>query len=127
VHEPKPSPKPEPRKLAQSQPVEKTVNAARAHASEGKPDARADKVKATVQQKPGKYVIQVAALASQAKVNQLQGKLKNAGIKSYTQKVATRTGERIRIRVGPFASKDEADRVRAKIDKLGLNGKLVPV
>jgi DedD protein len=124
--EPKQSPKPESGKLAQSQPAEKTVNAARAHASEAKPDAKADKVKAVAQQKSGKYVIQVAALASQAKVNQLQGKLKSAGIKSYTQKVATRTGERIRIRVGPFASKDEADRVRAKIDKLGLNGKLVP-
>jgi DedD protein len=126
AHEPKQAPKPESGKLVQSQPAEKTVNAARVHASEAKPDAKADKVKAVAQQKSGKYVIQVAALASQAKVNQLQGKLKSAGIKSYTQKVATRTGERIRIRVGPFASKDEADRVRAKIDKLGLNGKLVP-
>jgi DedD protein len=59
-------------------------------------------------------------------VNELQGKLKSAGIKSYTQKVATQTGERIRIRVGPFASKEEADKMRAKLGKIGLNGTLVP-
>jgi DedD protein len=74
----------------------------------------------------GKFVIQVAALASKEKVNELQGKLKDAGIKSYTQKVATESGERIRIRIGPFASKEEADKTRAKLGKLGLNGTLVP-
>jgi DedD protein len=82
--------------------------------------------KAVTTDKPGKFVIQVAALGSQQKVNELQGKLKGAGIKSYTQKVATQSGERIRIRVGPFNSKEEADKVRARIVKLGLNGTLVP-
>jgi DedD protein len=52
--------------------------------------------------------------------------LKDAGIHSYTQKVATESGERIRIRVGPFASKEEADRMRTKIVRLGLNGTLIP-
>jgi DedD protein len=72
------------------------------------------------------YLVQVAALASQNKVDELQRKLKSAGIKSYTQKVATASGERIRVRVGPFPSKEEADKMRAKIGKLGLNGTLVP-
>ena len=74
-----------------------------------------------------RFVIQVAALATQDKVNDLQGKLKEAGIKSYTQKIATASGDRIRIRVGPFVNKDEADKVRVKLGKLGLNGTLVPV
>ncbi|WP_334188122.1 SPOR domain-containing protein [Noviherbaspirillum sp.] len=76
--------------------------------------------------KDGKFVIQVAALASKDKVDELQSKLKGAGIKSYTQTVATQSGERIRIRVGPFGNKEEADKVRAKIGKLGLSGTLVP-
>ncbi|HEV2609597.1 MAG TPA: SPOR domain-containing protein [Noviherbaspirillum sp.] len=76
--------------------------------------------------KDGKFVIQVAALASKDKVDELQSKLKGAGIKSYTQTVATQSGERIRIRVGPFGNKEEADKVRAKISKLGLSGTLVP-
>lgn len=82
--------------------------------------------KAAIEKKSGKFIIQVAALASKEKVNELQVKLKEAGIKSYTQKVTTETGERIRIRIGPFMSKDEADKMRAKIGKLGLNSTVVP-
>src|SRR5450830_1523967 len=73
----------------------------------------------------GKFVIQVAALATQEKIDELRGKLSKAGIKSFTQKVATQDGERTRIRVGPFASKEEANKMRAKINKLGLNATLV--
>jgi DedD protein len=102
--------------------VEKPDDSARALAMlEGK----SDPTKA-VEKKSGKFVIQVAALASKEKVAELQAKLKDAGIKSYTQKVATNSGDRIRIRVGPFASKDEADRMKVKVGKLGLNGTLIP-
>lgn len=74
-----------------------------------------------------KFVLQVAALATQDKVDELQDKLSAAGIKSFTQKVPTSSGERTRIRVGPFSSKEEAEKVRAKLTKLGLSGSLVPV
>ena len=104
-----------------AKPAEKADDGTRAKALlEGKADPKA------ADKKPGKFVIQVAALATKEKVDELQGKLKGAGIKSYTQKVATDAGDRTRIRVGPFASKEEAEKVRAKIVKLGLNGTLVP-
>lgn len=77
-------------------------------------------------EKSSRIVIQVAALATQDKVSELQGKLSDAGIKSYTQKVATQNGERIRVRIGPFASKEEADRMREKLQRIGMNGSLVP-
>jgi DedD protein len=115
--EAKPKPEPKPAPVA-----EKHDDAARAQAIlEGRADAApaADK-------KPAKFVLQVAALASQDKVDELQGKLKEAGIRSYTQKVPTQAGERIRIRVGPFSSKEEAEKTRAKLGKLGLNGSLIP-
>lgn len=127
-HESTPEPKPEPKTEAKSdkadkadaRQTEKLADAARAKALlEGKPDPASEK-------KSGKFVIQVAALATKEKVNELQSKLKDAGIKSFTQTVVTDTGDRTRIRVGPFASKDEAEKVRAKIVKLGLNGTLVP-
>ena len=57
---------------------------------------------------------------------ELQDKLKNAGIKSYTQKIATGSGDRTRIRVGPFGSKEEAEKVRARLTRIGLSGTLVP-
>lgn len=88
---------------------------------EGKPDPKdAD------EKKPAKFVIQVAALTTKEKVSEVQAKLKGAGINSYTQRIATESGDRIRIRVGPFTSREEADKMRARIGKLGMNGTIVP-
>ena len=74
----------------------------------------------------GSFTVQVAALNSPEKIRELQTKLKAASITSYTQKITTKTGEVSRIRVGPFANKAEAEKMRAKLVKLGLNGSLVP-
>ena len=74
----------------------------------------------------GKFVIQVAALASQDKVAELRKKLSDAGIQSFTQKIATKDGERTRIRVGPFNGKEDAEKMRVRINKLGLSASLVP-
>jgi DedD protein len=113
---------PKPDSKTESEASEKTDDTERAMALlEGKSDP-----KSAAEKKSGKFVIQVAALATKEKVSEVQAKLKNAGIDSYTQKVATDSGERIRIRVGPFSSRDEADKVRAKIGKLGMNGSLMP-
>jgi DedD protein len=69
--------------------------------------------------------VQVAALATQEKVNELQAKLAGAGIRSFTHKTSTQSGDRIRVQVGPF-NKDEAEKVRAKLSKMGLSGIMVP-
>jgi DedD protein len=94
---------------------------------EGKGPAKAETAKSASDHKQGKYSIQVAALSSQDKVNELRGKLKAAGIASQTQKVPTASGERIRVRVGPFASKEDAEKMRARLAKQGMNGSLVPL
>ncbi|UTY58445.1 SPOR domain-containing protein [Massilia sp. erpn] len=119
----KPEAKPEP-KHAEAKPEPKDAKPAHSE------DARALAIlegKPAAAESASKYVIQVAALAAQDKVDELQGKLSAAGIKSYSQKVNTANGERTRVRVGPFASKEEAEKVRAKLSKMGLNGSLVPV
>lgn len=128
-HEVKPEPKPEPKPVK----VEKSNDdAARAMAIlEGKPAARAEAKPAAKEEKSsdsdgGRFVVQVAALATQDKVDELQAKLRDAGINSYTQKVSSAGGQRIRVRVGPFGSRDEAEKTRAKLQKLGLGGSLVP-
>ena len=129
--EPKTESKPEPKaerktEIAHAKPVEKVDEASRARAIlEGRPEPKAE-AKAEPKKDGGRFVVQVAALATQDKVDELQGKLKSAGIASFTQKVSTDGGSRTRIRVGPFSSKEEADRVRAKLSKIGLAGTLVP-
>lgn len=74
-----------------------------------------------------KFTVQVAALSSKAKIAELQSKLKHAGIASYTQSIATASGERTRIRVGPFGSRGEAEKMLKRLAKLGLkNATVVP-
>lgn len=87
-------------------------------------EAAAKSLNDAAEDKQTRFILQVAAFASADKVQELRGKLKSAGIASYTQKVATEDGERIRIRVGPFASKQEAEHMRTKLTAMGLNGKL---
>jgi DedD protein len=74
----------------------------------------------------GKYALQVAALVTQEKINELQSRLKKAGFTTYTQKVPTESGFSTRVRVGPYATKEEADKARAKLSRMGLNGTPVP-
>lgn len=100
-----------------------------AHKSDKLEDSRARAIldgRDAQTEKHESYMVQVAALASADKVRELQNKLKAAGIKSTTQKVATQSGERIRVRVGPLQSRAEAEKMRARLNKLGLNGTLVP-
>src|SRR5450830_457987 len=121
-HEVKVEAKPEPKP---AKPAQSADDAARAMAIlEGKPQEKAqDKAHDAGS---GKFVVQVADLATQDKVDELQDKLREAGIKSYTQKVSSPAGERIRVRVGPFGSREDAEKTRAKLQKLGLGGSLVP-
>ncbi|MBC3935352.1 SPOR domain-containing protein [Undibacterium sp. CY7W] len=127
--EAKPERKPEP-KAEPAKPVKNAASddeAARALAIlEGKTPAKPQATTKAEHTEKSSYTVQVAALASQEKVDELQSKLRSANIRSYTQKVATSSGDKIRVRIGPFESKEEADKARAKLDKLGLSGTLVP-
>lgn len=126
--------KPEAKK-PEAKPADKpVVKPAEPKVAVAKPDVKPDteRALAILEDKPlvaapanQKYIVQVAALASQDKVNELQGKLKAAGIPHFTQKGSGKSGELIRVRVGPF-SKDEGEAIRAKLSKLGLSGAVVP-
>jgi len=101
---------------------------------EDKDDARAEAIldgkdvnAKPAEKKAGRFVVQVAALTSKDKVTELQDKLSDAGFKPMLQTVPTDAGVTTRVRVGPFASKEEAETARAKLAKLGLNGKLLPL
>ena len=72
----------------------------------------------------GQFIVQVAALGSAEKVAELQDRLKAAGIRSFTHKISTPSGERIQVKLGPF-SRIDADRMHARLDKAGLPGSLV--
>jgi DedD protein len=73
----------------------------------------------------GGYVVQVAALADPAKVRQLQKQMSGAGLKTYTEVVSTKAGQVTRVRAGPYATREAAEKARAQLKKAGLDGQVV--
>ena len=68
----------------------------------------------------GRFVVQIGAFADAALARETRSKAEKIGLRTYTQAVDTDNGKRIRVRLGPFASRDEADKVAEKIKAAGL-------
>lgn len=114
---------PKPPAPATKPPVE-----AKPHA-EAKPAAAPDgaRAKALLEGKPekpaadaGRFVVQVGAFADAAAARETRLKVEKLGLKTYTQVASTPAGNRIRVRVGPFTSRGEADKALAKARDAGL-------
>jgi DedD protein len=107
--------RPDPAKTeAPAKPVVRADDGSRARALlEGKdtPDAAAD---------GDRFIVQVGAFSDAAKAREARIKVERAGLKTYTQVVETKDGKRIRVRVGPYPSKTEADKAAGKIRQLDL-------
>ena len=67
-----------------------------------------------------RFVVQVGAFADASAAREARAKVERLGLKTYTQVVETSAGPRIRVRCGPFASRDEADKARASARSAGL-------
>ncbi len=106
------APKPEAPAKAQASPAQEPVKAATADKSE---EARAQ---AALNDQA--WVVALDAFADAKNVKQLRTKLSAAGVKSYTEPVKTSKGELTRVRAGPFASKEAAEKARAKLVAMGL-------
>jgi DedD protein len=110
--EPKPQPKPEPKPEAKTEP--KAAESAKAQALlEGKPVPVATAAE-------GRFVVQVGAFSDVTKARETRLRVERAGLKTYTNVAETKDGRRIRVRVGPFANRAEADKAADKIKGLDL-------
>lgn len=127
---PKPEPKPEAKPEPKPEPKPSTATAAKpaddgararalldgktaaAAAAAAKPAAASDDA--------GRFVVQVGAFAEADKAREVRQKLEKAGLKTYTTVTKTPSGDRTRVRVGPFASRTEADKAAGRIKGLSL-------
>jgi DedD protein len=119
----KPADKAQP-KLAEK-PAEKPVAKATDKASDKpveRPAAKvADKAK-PADKDASRYVVQVGAFAESASAQATRSKIERLGVKTYAQEVSTPAGKRIRVRIGPYTDKAEADKALATLRKAGVNG-----
>ncbi len=126
----KPEPKPEPKVEAKPEPkpeakAESKQPAPKPAASEDSARARAlleggSASQAAAAENGARYVVQVGAFADAAKAREVRQKLEKAGLKTYTNVAKTSDGDRTRVRVGPFATRADADKAAGKVKDLSL-------
>ena len=56
----------------------------------------------------------------------MQARIAGGGMKAYTEVVQTANGPVTRVRVGPYNSREAAEKARTQLQKLQLDGKVVP-
>jgi len=116
--EPKTEPKPEAKAVAKpASPVEDGPKA------KAVPDGKPAKEAAV----EGRFVVQVGAFADVGKARDARQKVERAGLKTYTNVAETKDGKRIRVRVGPFANRAEADKAADRIKGLDLPAAILTI
>lgn len=87
-------------------------------------DKAADKTadKAADKAAPTRYVVQFGAFADVNTAHEARMKVERLGIKTYAQQIDTPAGKRIRVRMGPYTEKAEADKAMATLRKAGMTG-----
>lgn len=100
--------------------------------AEAKPAPQAPLIKAVAEpSKPAKsadsakqaYFVQYGAFSEMKNAKQRQAELKARGVNTFTEVVKTTAGDKIRVRSGPYAAREQADKVREKVKP--IDSKLV--
>lgn len=113
------APVPPPVKASAAVPPTKPALSA-APAPAPKPAAETPKPAAPIAQTAGRFVVQIGAFAEASAVRDVRSKAEKAGLATFTQTVSTADGQRTRVRVGPFASREEAEKAAAQAKAAGL-------
>lgn len=83
-------------------------------------EGRTSPPKAASQPGNARLVVQVGAYTDADKLRDARQKVEKLGMKTYTQVIEADGAKRTRVRVGPFATREEADKAAARIKAAGL-------
>jgi DedD protein len=98
----------------------KAVAQADAKPAEVKPEANPANKSSDIKDTGSRFVVQAGTFSDEGKLRETRSKLEKAGITTYTQVIESKEGRRVRVRVGPFTKRDEADKMANKIKQLQL-------
>jgi DedD protein len=73
------------------------------------------------------YAVQIAAYSLADKAGNMREHLASNGLQAYTESVSTAQGMRTRVRLGPFPSREAAEKARQKLKTMKLDGSVVPL
>jgi DedD protein len=108
-----------------AKPAEKSAEKPVVKAAEKNADKATDKADDKPATGDERIVVQVGAFAEVERAREARLKLERAGLKTYTHVAETSQGKRIRVRMGPFANRAEADKAAARAKALGLPAALL--
>jgi len=89
------------------------------------PEKAAAKPATEIERKPGQLVVQVIAVRDPAVAKQMFDKAKALKFPVYTEKIDVSNGVVTRVRVGPYANKQQAEAARGKLAQAGFEAKIV--
>jgi cell division septation protein DedD len=73
------------------------------------------------------FAVQVAAFRGQADADALVARARSLGFSAFTERVATDQGPLLRVRIGPVATRAEAEQLQVRVrDRLGIDGLVRP-
>jgi DedD protein len=84
-----------------------------------KPDATKPET-AKTDAAPGRFVVQVGAYGEASSARDMRQRVDKLGLKSYSQVAEIDGNKRFRVRVGPFGSRDDAEKAASKLKAAGL-------
>jgi DedD protein len=90
-----------------------------AAAETNKPDATA-KVEPAKPDTSGRFVVQVGAYGEAASARDMRQRVDKLGLKSYSQVADIEGAKRFRVRVGPFNTREDAEKAAGKLKAAGL-------
>lgn len=70
----------------------------------------------------GEFVILIGAFANEDNVRNLKAKLAEKNIKTYSEPLQTPSGAKTRVRAGPFATREAAEKALEKMKQVGVSG-----
>jgi len=137
-----PAPEPKPKSVAEpvveqqpagpaapvpsAKPVEKPATPEKKTETAEKPVAKMVEDAKPAADASGQWVVRLGAYQEAGNVKLLLAKLKGIGVPAYTEKFDSPQGPRTRVRAGPFASQDAAEKARSRIKIIGVDGSVAP-
>ena len=73
----------------------------------------------------GRFIVQVGAFTDAAKARETRLKVEKTGLKTYTHVAEGKEGKLIRVRVGPFGTKAEAEKAAEKVKALDMKAAIL--
>lgn len=125
---------PAPSKVAEA-PAEKLAKSEQASKDSKRDEARANAILSgeaeTNESEPaaarsGQFIVQLGVFRDPDNARKVQARVKSEGYNAYTEQLGKGGGAKTRVRAGPFASRDLAEKAREKLKQQGLDGIVAP-